>query len=189
MAKTSRAHTYVALLRAINVGGHSVIKMIDLRARFEALGLGDVTSYIQSGNVVFTTRETDASVIARRIEQDLAKSVACVTKAFVLTPAELKKAAAHNPLEPARSAATHKCHLMFLSRAPDAAHRAALDAVQGDDYRLAVRANVLYLAYAKALAGKRRAINFEKVLGVQGTARSFEVVDALIALAASTPRV
>ncbi len=51
---------YIALLRAINVGGNAVIKMADLKKRVESLGLSDVSTYIQTGNVLFTSKETDA---------------------------------------------------------------------------------------------------------------------------------
>ena len=47
---------YLALLRGINVGGKNIIKMADLKAAFEEMGLNDVQTYIQSGNVIFNTR-------------------------------------------------------------------------------------------------------------------------------------
>ena len=50
---------YVALLRGINVGGNNLIKMADLKACFEAQGFGNVATYIQSGNVLFTSDDTD----------------------------------------------------------------------------------------------------------------------------------
>src|SRR5437588_9213870 len=58
---------YVALLRAINVGGRSLIKMADLRALFESLGLASVATYIQTGNVLFRAEETDRARLARTI--------------------------------------------------------------------------------------------------------------------------
>ena len=63
---------YVALLRGINVGGNNVIKMADLRRVFEDLGFADVGTYIQSGNVLFTSAERDQAALAARIEQTLA---------------------------------------------------------------------------------------------------------------------
>ncbi len=64
---------YVALLRGINVGGKNLIKMPALKACFEANGFEDVVTYIQSGNVVFASRETRSVGLTRRIEAMLAE--------------------------------------------------------------------------------------------------------------------
>ena len=56
---------YVAFLRAINVGGHTIIKMADLKQIFESLGLENVQTYIQSGNVIFESDEEDTAYIGK----------------------------------------------------------------------------------------------------------------------------
>ncbi len=61
---------YIAFLRGINIGGHQV-KMEQLRELFRKLGLTDVRSYIQSGNIFFETAETDRVRLTRKIEQHL----------------------------------------------------------------------------------------------------------------------
>src|SRR5689334_12674967 len=66
-----RMARYVALLRGINVGGKNVIKMPALKACFEGMGLGDLVTYIQSGNVLFTANEASPK-LALRIESALA---------------------------------------------------------------------------------------------------------------------
>jgi uncharacterized protein (DUF1697 family) len=65
------AMRYVALLRGINVGGNNLIKMIDLKACMEANGFGDVTTYIQSGNVLFTAPASPSEKLTRQIEKIL----------------------------------------------------------------------------------------------------------------------
>jgi uncharacterized protein (DUF1697 family) len=65
---------YVALLRGVNVGGRNPIRMADLKDRFERHGFGDVATYIQSGNVLFTSGETSAARLTERIERMLAAS-------------------------------------------------------------------------------------------------------------------
>src|SRR5689334_14329163 len=62
---------YVALLRGINVGGNNIIKMADLKTCFAALGLVDVATYIQSGNVLFAAAEQSSPELAQRIETAL----------------------------------------------------------------------------------------------------------------------
>lgn len=60
---------YVALLRGINVGGNNTIKMSELKACFEMLGLTDVKTYINSGNIIFSTGNTDEPALVKIIEQ------------------------------------------------------------------------------------------------------------------------
>jgi uncharacterized protein (DUF1697 family) len=69
----TRPMTYVALLRGINVGGHAVVSMKDLKSCFEQLGLQDVTTYINSGNIVFRDSRTSVSALAERIESGIKK--------------------------------------------------------------------------------------------------------------------
>jgi uncharacterized protein (DUF1697 family) len=176
--------TNVALLRGINVGGRTMIAMAKLKEVFESLGFEDVVTYIQTGNVVFTTPETDADKLARQIERKLKSAAGYGGTVFVFSRNELKKAAANNPFNPKRRAKEQQCHLVFLDATPAAARKKALMEMAGDEYRFAVRGKVLYYAYAKADAFKRRTINFEKVLGVTGTARTWKVVDKLIELSA-----
>ena len=64
---------YLALLRGINVGGNNIIKMADLKACFESLGLTDVVTYIQSGNVIFKSAEKDKAKLTKMIEAGLSK--------------------------------------------------------------------------------------------------------------------
>jgi uncharacterized protein (DUF1697 family) len=68
---------YVALLRGINVGGNNLIKMVELKACFESLGLDDVVTYIQSGNVLFSAREAGSEALARKIEGGITGTFAC----------------------------------------------------------------------------------------------------------------
>lgn len=75
------APSYVALLRGINVGGRNLIRMSDLAACFEGHGFADVTTYIQSGNVLFRADEENRAELVRRIEQMLSSAFdyrACV---------------------------------------------------------------------------------------------------------------
>jgi uncharacterized protein (DUF1697 family) len=179
---------YVALLRAANVGGQGVMKMTGLRAAFEQLGFRDVATYIQSGNVAFTCTASDRDRLVARIAAKLAATLDYRGEVFVRTPDELRAAAAANPLDARARAATQRCHVMFLSRAPAPERVTDLIARAGDDYRVAVRDAVLYYAYPTSSIGKRRAIDFERVLGVSGTARTWNVVDALIDLASRLRR-
>jgi uncharacterized protein (DUF1697 family) len=75
---------YVALLRGINVGGKTLIKMAELKACVEALGLDDVSTYIASGNVLFESSERDAAKLESKIERALEQKLELPVKVVVL---------------------------------------------------------------------------------------------------------
>lgn len=175
---------YVALIRAINVGGRSTIAMADLRALVEGAGMADVTTHIQTGNVVFSAPRTRRDALAGRLEAALADRLGDRVTVFVRTRRDLESALGRCPFEPERDPAVAMCHLMFLDRAPDAAQRRALLAKQGDEYRFHVDRDVVYYAYSRAARGRRRSIDFEGLLGARGTGRSIGVVRKLVELAA-----
>jgi uncharacterized protein (DUF1697 family) len=75
---------YVALLRGINVGGKTLIKMADLKSCIEALGLDDVSTFIASGNVLFETRRRDAAGLEGEIERAIEERFGLQVKVVVL---------------------------------------------------------------------------------------------------------
>jgi uncharacterized protein (DUF1697 family) len=77
---------YLALLRGINVGGKNIIKMTDLKACFESCKLENVITYIQSGNVLFETDETDPVKLVRRLESAISKTFSPCKVRIVLCP-------------------------------------------------------------------------------------------------------
>jgi uncharacterized protein (DUF1697 family) len=87
---------YVAFLRAINVGGHTV-KMDRLRAEFDALGFRDVETFIASGNVLFAAASGDPSTLEHRIEERLEKTLGYPVATFLRTPEELAAVVGYEP--------------------------------------------------------------------------------------------
>jgi uncharacterized protein (DUF1697 family) len=89
--------THVALLRGINVGGRNRVAKADLREVVLGLGHTEVATYIQSGNVVFTSEEADSAAIAAALEGAIAEHLGVRPKVVVLTRAELAQVVADNP--------------------------------------------------------------------------------------------
>lgn len=89
--------TYVALLRGINVGGNNIIKMADLKAAFEKKGYAHVTTYIQSGNVIFSSDEKKIDKLEREIEAFLSQTFKYTSKVMVRTHEQIKKTLANAP--------------------------------------------------------------------------------------------
>lgn len=105
---------YVALIRGINVGGNHVIKMTDLKACFEAEGLRDVATYIQSGNVVFSAAAKPADV-ARRLEGALHSSFDCRTKVVLRSQKEMAAIVARAPKGFGKQPDKYRYDVIFLN--------------------------------------------------------------------------
>lgn len=105
---------YVALLRGINVGGKNIIKMAELRACFEGLGFGDVATYIQSGNVLFTAAERERAVLARRIEGALAAAFQYRASVVVRSRAQLQQVVDRAPAGFGGQPARYHYDVIFL---------------------------------------------------------------------------
>jgi uncharacterized protein (DUF1697 family) len=108
--------THLALLRGINVGGHNKVAMADLRRVVASLGHADVATYIQSGNVVFSTAETDTAALAEALEQAIAAALGVRVRVVVVSREELAQMMRDNPYsdEPNPRAV----HAVFLSATP-----------------------------------------------------------------------
>ena len=109
---------YVAMLRGINVSGKNKIKMSELQALFVGLGHVDVTTYIQSGNVVFKSDEKRVVALTAAIEQRIVRELGFEVPVVLRTKAELAKVIADNPFGAGHLA---KVHVTFLAKKPDAA--------------------------------------------------------------------
>jgi uncharacterized protein (DUF1697 family) len=108
--------TYIALLRGINVGGRNRVAMADLRKVVSSLGHTDVATYIQSGNVVFTTKKTDTSKMAAELERAVAETLRVRPRIVVLSRKELAKAVDDNPYPDEPN--PKLVHAIFLSENP-----------------------------------------------------------------------
>lgn len=105
---------YLALLRGINVGGKNIIKMADLKASFESMGFSDVTTYIQSGNVVFASTEQDAANLTDKIEKALSKRFSYTSRLVLVTHPEMKKVVAGAPKGFGDDLDTYRYDVIFL---------------------------------------------------------------------------
>jgi uncharacterized protein (DUF1697 family) len=105
---------YVALLRGINVGGKNLIKMTDLKACFEALGLRDVSTYIQSGNVLFGSDESDILKLTRQIETVLSKTFNYKSRLVLRSQKQMKAIVAGAPKGFGTDPSTYRYDVIFL---------------------------------------------------------------------------
>ena len=108
--------SHVALLRGINLAGHKKVAMADLRAVVAGLGHADVATYIQSGNVLFSTAEQDSAALARALEEAIATQLGVRSRVLVLSRAELAEVAAANPYQAEPD--PRRVHVVFLPADP-----------------------------------------------------------------------
>jgi uncharacterized protein (DUF1697 family) len=84
-------NVFVALLRGVNVGGNNMISMRSLKESFEEMGLTQVTTFINSGNIIFTTKEADARKLEKKLEQMLARDYQLDSRVVVRSLSEMTK--------------------------------------------------------------------------------------------------
>jgi uncharacterized protein (DUF1697 family) len=175
--------SYVSLLRGINVSGRNRIAMADLRALFEAHGHHDVTTYVQSGNVVSRSSTRGAGAVARAIQRAIADDLGLDVTVLVRTPAELHRILEGNPfLGPGADVA--KLHVTFLGEPAAATRAAALDGGAFAPDRFAVHGREVYVHCPDGY-GRTKINNtfFERKLGVTATTRNWNTVTQLAELA------
>ncbi len=174
--------THVALLRGINLGARNKMSMADLRALFADLGFEEVTTYVQSGNVVFKTSLAESDVI-QAVEGQITRRLRLSVTVLVRTKAQLARVLASNPYaggkrEPA------KLHVTFLADRPSRARVRELEAQAFEPDEFHVVGREVYLHCPNGY-GKSKLSNafLEKQLGVAATTRSWKTVTKLGELA------
>jgi uncharacterized protein (DUF1697 family) len=176
---------YISMLRGINVVGHNMIKMSELKGLYESLGFTDVATYIQSGNVVFKAKETNPSPVRTKIMDGIAKMFGFSVTVIIRQPKELAAIVKKNPFPGRRGVDETKLHVTFLESKPAAALVKALGpltAKSKDEYRVTGREIYLYCpgSYGKTLLSNTF---FEKSLKVAATTRNWNTVNVLCSLA------
>lgn len=165
---------YVALLRAVNVGGTSKLPMNDLRRIAEELDFGSPRTFIASGNLVFTSPEPEARV-RHLLEERVAAHMGKVVPVMVRTAAEMAKVATANPFGDAPG---RRVLVTFLNDAP---HGNALAEARGlDGERMALGKREIYVDYCGRLLGRSK---LKIPAAVAGTARNMNTVTMLAEMA------
>ncbi|HMN98548.1 MAG TPA: DUF1697 domain-containing protein [Miltoncostaeaceae bacterium] len=167
---------YVALLRGVNVGGSGRMAMADLRACVEGDGFEDVTTHIQTGNVLFRTPMRSAEKVAAALETGVEAGMGFRTAVMVRTAAQLTAVLDERPFP---DADPEHLHIAFLRQTPAAARVRALSAPDGPD-ELAVVGREVHLHHPAGMGRSTlTGASIEKALGVPATARKRAVVESI----------
>lgn len=176
---------YVALLRGINVGGHAKLPMADLRALLASLGHGDVATYLQSGNALFTSPRDNPDELAQEIESRIAGDLGLQIRVLMRTPDEMAAVVDSNPYKSAVETPT-RLHVSFLLEQPSRERLEELDAERYLPDQFEVGDRVLYFWLPNGAAESKMMRDLpERRLGVVATTRNWNTVTKLLDLARS----
>jgi uncharacterized protein (DUF1697 family) len=164
---------FIALLRAVNVGGTGKLPMSDLKALCEKAGMLEVRTYIASGNVIFKSNQTEAQV-KKTLEAALHKYAGKPVGIMVRTAAEMADILARNPFQ---KCAPNRTVAIFLDEAPP---KTALSEITGKkDEEIKLGKREIYVHYGDGMGQSKLKIPAAKA----GTARNMNTVAKLIELA------
>lgn len=145
---------YLALLRGINVGGNNIIKMVDLKSCFENMGFKEVSTYIQSGNVLFTSSDKDKAKLVIQIENSLSKTFNYKSKIVLISHQQLETVIKKAPANFGTNADEFRYDVLFLKEPLTSAEAIkTLKIREGVDHVYAGK-DVLYFSRLIAKAGQ-----------------------------------
>lgn len=173
---------YIAFLRGLNVGGHRV-KMTDLCAHFESLGLANAESFIASGNIIFETRSANTAALEKKIEAHLHKSLGYEVATFIRSVPEVVAISKYKPFKDGVLKSARVLNVGFLAAPPGAEAIAALMKHKStdDDFHLNGR-EVFWACKTGQSESAFFRVGFEKVLKTRVTVRNVNTIARLAGL-------
>lgn len=176
--------TYISILRGINVSGRNMIKMDALRDMYTALGFTDVKTYIQSGNVIFRSKKTNAAALGQQIAAALTQTFSVDVPVLVLDEPVLQSVIRKNPFLKDKSKDPAYLHVTFLSAAPDKTLFTKLEEGNYGEDDIALVDNAVYL-YCPGGYGNTKLTNkfLETKLKVVATTRNWKTTNELLKMA------
>lgn len=173
--------TFISIIRGINVSGQKKILMIDLKTLYEGLGFTDVVTYIQSGNVIFRTREEITTMeIAGLVERAIFAKYNFNVPVIVRSDEEICGIISINPFLINAGINTEKLHVTFLKETPASANLDSIKGFASPPDKFAIIGKEVFL-YCPDKYGETKLSNtfFEKKLKVSATTRNWKTVEKL----------
>jgi uncharacterized protein (DUF1697 family) len=161
---------YVAFLRGINVGGHKIIKMEDLRRMLESHGYLNVATFIQSGNAILETPGADSGKLEKELQAKLARSLGYEVEIFLRTIGEVRKIAAKSPFQEDKNSTVY---VAFLREKPDRNAAEALMALQNKIDQFSIQGRDVFWFHHRDRGETKFTNNrLEKILDMPATMRN-----------------
>jgi len=174
----------ISMLRGVNVGAHNRIKMDVLRALYESLKLEEPRTYVQSGNVIFRSKEKNLPALAKKIQDGIGKEFGFRPEVILRTADDLRQALAANPFAKRRDVEPGKLLITFLVAEPGPYAQSALRNLKDYPEELHLKGRELYIYFPDG-AGKSKLpwSSVEKLFKVTGTARNLNSVTKMLEMA------
>lgn len=178
---------YIALLRGINVGGKNIIKMVDLKQMFEAMGFCEVKTYIQSGNVLFKSNE-DEELLRKKIEHEIEVTFGFSVIVILRTAAELEQIIENCPfsedaiLEAELSSEGESLYVSLLTHTPSQEKIEYLESYKSEKEEYQIKGREVFLLFRHSIRKSKLANNLHK-LDVPATMRNWKTINKLAMLA------
>lgn len=181
-------NTYISILRGINVGGRNVIKTDALRKSYEMLNFSDISIYIQSGNIVFNSEESEKETLQKNISLKIKEDFGLDIPVMVLTIDRLKQIIRNNPFLN-ENADEAFLHVTFFADTPADYNRKAIESKKQANEEIAFSDEAIYL-YCPNGYGKTKLNNnfLETQLKVTATTRNWKTVNELLKIAENIRR-
>lgn len=172
------------MLRGVNLAGHRKISMGDLKALYESLGLRNVQTYINSGNVIFKTAGRDFARLRKRIEDAIENSHGFRSDVILRTPAELREVIARNPFAARPGMEPSRLAISFLAGEPDAEAVEKVRAIKAEPEELRIDGRELYIYFPNGMARPNLSMALvERTLKTPGTSRNWNTARKLLEMA------
>ena len=180
--------TYIALLRGINVSGQKKVPMADLRNMLDTLNFRNTKTYIQTGNIVFDSRENDTYVLEEKIKGGIRSTFGFDVPVLVKSKNEFERILQRNPYTDPEAIDKKQVYFVLLKKAPE---EKFIEEFSEDSYENEVFfiAGACVYLFCKAGYGKAKLDNnrIERKLKVEATTRNFRTMTKLLEMAKSRP--
>ncbi|SMD36653.1 Uncharacterized conserved protein, DUF1697 family [Reichenbachiella faecimaris] len=172
---------YIALLRGINVSGQKLIKMDALRTSLSKLKYENIQTYIQSGNIIFESSETDQRKLEDQIHQNIQDSFGFDVPVIVRSQAEWRTTFNNNPFVNDRNEDITKLYVTLLSDEPKSENFEVLLNFRDWPEEMILKGQNLYIFYTMGAGTSKLDLNtIERKLKVQGTSRNWKTTTKLM---------
>ncbi|HLG63640.1 MAG TPA: DUF1697 domain-containing protein [Ktedonosporobacter sp.] len=169
--------TFVSLFRGINVGGKRIVPMKELKELYESLGFKNVVTYIQSGNVVCSSDDTDMALVSQRIEESFGAKFGFHSNVIVRTAAELQAIIECNPFQGQPAQEANRQLVLFLALQPASTALEDIHQAYSGPEELSLIGRELYIYYPNGVGRSKLTLTLlEKKLKTAGTGRNWNTV-------------
>ena len=181
--------TYISLLRGINVSGRNMMKMNILQKQYENMGFRNISTYLQSGNVIFSSDCSSKNELQQNISQQIEKNFALIVPVVVLTVNDLKQIINKNPFGKDHTKNPSFLHITFLASIPDTYNHEAIENKKQPGEEIAFSDAAVYL-YCPNGYGKTKLTNtfLENRLKVVTTTRNWKTTNELLKIVENNNR-